>query len=78
VAVLKVVSTYRNHGKTTSAKEQWAKINIDGKRLLYVGKDCFKNHRTAVAQAFPLCISMGNVGTSFGIINAASVIFIFL
>jgi hypothetical protein len=40
--VSKVMSTYTNHGKTTSAeREQWAKINIDRKRSSYT-EGCFE------------------------------------
>jgi hypothetical protein len=40
------MSSYTNHGKTTSAKtKQWAKINIDRKRSSYIEKNCFeKSH----------------------------------
>jgi hypothetical protein len=37
--VFKVMSAYTNHGKTTSAKGQWEKINIDRKISSYIGKD---------------------------------------
>jgi hypothetical protein len=37
------LSAYTNHRKSTFKEEQWAKINIDRKRLLYM-RIVLKNH----------------------------------
>jgi hypothetical protein len=41
--VSKVMSAYTNHGKSTFKEEQWAEINIDRKRSLYM-RIVLKNH----------------------------------
>jgi acyl-ACP thioesterase len=44
------VGIHKSWENNISEEEQWAKINIDRKRLSYIEKDCFtKNHTTTAA-----------------------------
>jgi hypothetical protein len=62
-----------NHGKTTSViRNSGQKSTLTERDHRTLGRIVSKNHTTTAAQVFPLCILMGSVGTSCGIINATA------